>query len=759
MIPLRGMTIFPKIGTFIDVSRPKSLAAVKYAQEFTGGVLFTATQKSAEKLEPNPEEIERIGVTIHIEQVMKMKNGILRVLLKGGERAFITKFLSTEPYLSVEVLTSDYVGADASSVQFILDRIKSEFTELKNMNDKFKPELFKHLSALSDPNLFADTLMEVLNVENKQAFLNEENTTKRLEMVYTAVREEISIAVLNRKIEAKVNEQISKSQKEYYLREQIKALHDELGDDAEEGDQITKKVQDLKASDEIKSKLMKEVKRLSKLNPASAEYSVQSTYIETALELPWGELSKDNLSIANARKVLNQDHYGLEKIKERILEHLAVSTLSGSLKGPIICLVGPPGVGKTSIGKSIAKALNKKYIRLSLGGVKDEAEIRGHRRTYIGAMPGRILKSLSQAGTMNPVFLLDEVDKLANDMRGDPASALLEVLDAEQNFSFRDHYVELPFDLSKVMFIATANTTDTIPRALLDRMEVIMMNGYTMDEKIQIAKKHLLPKQIKEHGIERGKLVISENVLGDIVTNYTYESGVRVLERQIAAICRKVAMQFVDKGEQTKVTVKKEDLRGYLGIGGHNRSSKIESDESGAATGLAWTSGGGDTLIIEVTLMNGKGDILLTGQLGEVMKESARTAISLVRARAEKFGIDPKVFATTDIHIHVPEGAISKDGPSAGITMATAVLSAFTGKTVRSSVAMTGEITLRGKVLPIGGLKEKALAALRAGIKTVIIPSENDKERDELPDSLKGNLNFIMAGDIETVFKNSINGV
>lgn len=758
LIPLRGLTIFPRIATFIDVSRKKSIIAIKQAKK-NGNRLFAATQKHADIVEPEINDIERIGTIISIEQVIPVKPGIVRVLLKGEFRGIITKFLSDDPCYNVEVIESDYINQDNPRINLLVSGIKAELSNLKAVNEKFKAELIKHISELPDANMMADTILEILSISDKQAFLDEEDTEKRLEMVYAAIKEEIEISVLNRKIEARVNEQISKSQKEYYLREQIKAIHEELGDEGEETDQFSAKIKAMSAPSDIKEKLFKEVNKLSKLNPASAEYSVQSTYLETVTELPWNKLTKDNLSIANAKKVLDRDHYGLDKIKERVLEHLAVSTLSGSLKGPIICLVGPPGVGKTSIGKSIAKALNKKYVRLSLGGVKDEAEIRGHRKTYIGAMPGRIIKAIKQAGSVNPVFLLDEVDKLASDMRGDPASALLEVLDGEQNFSFRDHYIELPFDLSKVLFIATANTTDTIPRPLLDRMEVIQMNGYTMDEKYEIAKRHLIPKQVKAHGIQRGMLSMSKKVIEDLITDYTYESGVRALERQIAAICRKVAMTFVDKGNQTKTVIKSEDLRKYLGIAMNTRSGRIESDEAGAATGLAWTNGGGDTLVIEVSLMEGKGDILLTGQLGDVMKESARTAISLIRARAEKFDIDPKVFTSTDIHIHVPEGAISKDGPSAGITMATAVLSAFTGKTVKSSVAMTGEVTLRGKVLPIGGLKEKALAAIRAGIKTVIIPSENIKEVDELPMSVKGNINFIMASDIDTVFKNSINGV
>lgn len=757
LIPLRGMTIFPNIATFIDVSRKTSIEAIKKAQE-SDNMIFAATQKDADILRPKLEDIERVGTIIKIEQVIPIKKGIIRVLLKGESRAIINSMIQEEPFYSVEVIQSDYVNTSNSRVELLTSSIKAELMELKAINDKFKAEIIKHISDLHDPNILADTVIELLSVADKQKYLNEQDTAKRLEMVFQSVKEEIEIAVLNKKIENRVNAQISKSQKEYYLREQIKAIHDELGDDGDESNNLENKVDEMDASDEVKTKLRKEIKKLSKLNPASAEYSVQSTYIETVLELPWNKLTKDNLSIENARKILDQDHYGLDKIKERVLEHLAVSTLANDLNGPILCLVGPPGVGKTSIGKSIARSLNKQYVRLSLGGVKDEAEIRGHRKTYIGAMPGRIIKAIHQAGSVNPVFLFDEIDKLASDMRGDPASALLEVLDSEQNYTFRDHYIELPFDLSKVLFIATANTTDTIPRALLDRMEVINMNGYTMDEKVEIAKRHLIPKQTEAHGIKKGKIVIPDNVIEEIIESYTYESGVRTLERQIATICRKIAMNFVDKGKQTKTTVKSEQLKGHLGIGKH-KTSKILFDEKGAATGLAWTSGGGDTLVIEVSLMEGKGDILLTGKLGDVMKESARTAISLIRARADKFGIDKKIFSTTDIHIHVPEGAISKDGPSAGITMATALLSAFTGKTVKSNVAMTGEITLRGKVLPIGGLKEKALAAIRAGIKTIIIPSENNKEMEDLPISVKGNIKFIMADDIDTVFKNSINGV
>ena len=553
---------------------------------------------------------------------------------------------------------------------------------------------------------------------------------------------------------------IDKNQKEYFLREQLKAIHTELGDDEQEKDTLTGQLKERHMPAEIEEKALKEVARMDKMPPSSPEYTVIRNYLDWLIELPWTEETKDTENILDAKKILDEDHYGLEKVKTRITEYLAVLQLTKSMNAPILCFVGPPGVGKTSIAKSVARALGRKFVRMSLGGVKDEAEIRGHRRTYVGAMPGRIIYAMKQVGSVNPVFLLDEIDKVSSDMRGDPASALLEVLDPEQNATFRDRFLEVPYDLSKVLFITTANTVDTIPAPLLDRMELIELNGYTLDEKREIAKRYLVPRKIEENGLKPELLEITDGAITAIIEGYTMEAGVRSLERQIGSVCRKIAVRYAENREMEKQTVTEENLESILGVRKYLRdNSRLDGDEVGAATGLAWTSVGGTTLTIEVSCMPGKGEIQLTGKLGDVMKESARAAISYIRAHADTYGIDAETFSNTDIHIHVPEGATPKDGPSAGITMATAILSAFTHKPVRKDIAMTGEITLRGKVLPIGGLKEKALAAHRAGIKNIIIPKENERDEEEIPSNVRGELNFIPAAEVDTVFHNAIAGL
>ena len=573
------------------------------------------------------------------------------------------------------------------------------------------------------------------------------------------LNDELEISRLERKINAMVRSSIDKNQKEYYLREQLKAIHTELGDDEEERDELEKRIKAKQMPAEVEEKALKELTRMSRMQTSSPDYNVLRMYIDWLLDIPWQEKTTDTEKLSDAVKILNEDHYGLEKIKERITEYLAVLKLTNGLNAPILCLVGPPGVGKTSIASSVARALGRKFVRMSLGGVKDESEIRGHRKTYIGALPGRIIAGLKNAGSSNPVFLLDEVDKLSSDMRGDPASALLEVLDPAQNATFRDRYLEVPYDLSKVLFITTANSVDTIPRPLLDRMELIELSGYTQEEKREIAKRYLVPKKRAANGLEEGQLSFDNGAIDEIITGYTMEAGVRNLEREIDAVCRKAAVK-VAEGKTDKIKITAKTVKNMLGARRYEPNTAISgSDEVGAATGLAWTAVGGTTLTIEVSAMHGKGDILLTGKLGDVMKESARAAISYIRANCANYGIAGSVFETTDIHIHVPEGATPKDGPSAGITMATAILSAFTQKPVRKSVAMTGEITLRGKVLPIGGLKEKALAAYRTGITQVIIPADNKKDLEEIPENIRGQINFIPVTDVNTVFETAIVGI
>ena len=605
-----------------------------------------------------------------------------------------------------------------------------------------------------DPNDFVDGALAVMPFKDNdiQRILEIDDTIERLRAFENLVTKELEIAKIEKKITSKVRQSIDKSQKEFYLREQLKAIHSELGEDPDEGEELVKQIKDKNLPKEVEEKALKEIARLDKINPSSPDYSIILNYLDWIKELPFNECTVDTESLQDAKAILDKDHFGLEKVKERIVEYIAVLQLTKKIRGPILCFVGPPGVGKTSVATSIARALNRKFVRMSLGGVKDEAEIRGHRRTYVGAMPGRIIYALRNVGSNNPVFLLDEIDKMSSDMHGDPASALLEVLDPEQNTTFRDRYMEIPYDLSKVMFITTANSVDTIPYPLLDRMEIIELNGYTDQEKMEIAKRYLIPKQLELNGLNDKKVVFTDDAVREIIESYTMEAGVRNLEREIGGVIRKIAVKAAEHKRIKKQVVDKGDISSYLGVKKHIRDLSLDKDEVGAATGLAWTSVGGTTLTIEVSLMHGKGEILLTGKLGDVMKESARAAISYIRANAAEYGIKDEVFETTDIHIHVPEGATPKDGPSAGITMATAILSAFTHKPVKKSVAMTGEITLRGKVLPIGGLKEKTLAAYRQGIDTVVIPTENEKDLSEIPADIKDKINFITASEIQTVF-------
>lgn len=754
LIALRGLTLFPNTILNVEIAREQSFKALQAALDEKSPVLFV-TQKNNLTESPSKRDFERAGCIGIIKNVMKMPNNTARVAVAGIERAIIVNYVQTDPYMRVDAERIDAVNVDTLEAVALMREAKALFVEYFKLANNIPKEVFEMLNGIDKTEKYSDLMSDAIKHINKQTLLEEPDVEKRLELICKCLAYETDVMKVERKIKGRVQVAIDKNQKEYYLREQIKAIQDELGEGGAELDELKKKIEDIKAPDLVREKLLKEFIRMARLPSGSPEYGVVRNYLEWTVELPWKVETADNNNLVHAQKILDEDHYGLEKIKDRIIEYLAVRQLTDNLHGPILCLVGPPGVGKTSIAKSIARALDRKYIRISLGGVHDEAEIRGHRKTYIGAMAGRIMYNIKLAGSSNPVFLLDEIDKISSDYKGDPSSALLEVLDPEQNFSFRDNYLEVPFDLSKVLFIATANDAGAIPRPLWDRMEVIEMTGYTELEKLEIAKRHLISKQIKENGLSEGVLTIDDEALKLIINGYTKESGVRSLEREIARICRKTARKILeDKITEVKVTAK--NLSEFLGVIRYNPSETMTDNEIGAATGLAWTAVGGDTLTIEVTLMKGKGEIQLTGYLGDVMKESARTAFSFIRSNAEKYGLDSDMFTNNDIHIHVPEGAIPKDGPSAGITIATAILSALSKRAVRSDIAMTGEVTLRGHVLGIGGLKEKSLAALRAGITTIIIPKENSKDISELPETLRKNIAYIPVSDVDSVFKSAL---
>lgn len=754
VVPLRGKVLFPRTILNFDVGRPMSVNAVDSAQ----GVLFISSQKNAFIDAPRKSDISRIGVIARIKQIIKVQGGSMKLCVEAVTRARIVKFCDTRDYYTAVVEPYPYENdADAVETEAYFRVAKNAFFEYTLFDKRINKDMLTTITGINDPNDFVDNAMSVVNFKESdcQNILSITGTVERLKAFQTLFSSELEIAKVEKKIAGKVRGSIDKSQKEFYLREQLKAIHSELGDDPEEGDELRNKILGKHLPAYAEEKALKELSRLDKINPSSPEYSVILNYLDWILDLPFGVYTKDNEDLKSAGEILNADHFGLDKVKERIVEYLAVLHLTKSIKGPILCFVGPPGVGKTSVAASIARSLGRKFVRMSLGGVKDEAEIRGHRKTYVGAMPGRIITGLKNAGSANPVFLLDEIDKLSSDIHGDPASALLEVLDPEQNATFRDRYLEIPFDLSKVMFITTANTVDTIPYPLLDRMEIIELNGYTDEEKEQIAKRYLVPKQIKNNGLTEKKIEVTDEAVKEIINGYTMEAGVRNLEREIGGVVRKVAVKFAEHPRLKKQVVTAADVPIFLGV-----RKRIEEDvtggEVGACTGLAWTAVGGTTLTIEAALMHGKGEILLTGKLGDVMKESARAAISYIRANANKYGIDSARFESTDIHIHVPEGATPKDGPSAGITMATAILSAFTGKPVKKGVAMTGEITLRGKVLAIGGLKEKTLAAFRKGIKTVVIPRANEKDLAEIPEEVKKEITFVPVTDADEVFSVAI---
>lgn len=761
LVALRGKVIFPDTVNNFDAGRLISLTAVSRASEENMD-LFVAMQPDAQKEEIGPEDVCKVGTVVKIKQIAKLPSNNLRITVTGLYRAKAEEIYEEEGCFFANVSELKPVHGDPVLEEAYFRTAQDVMREIRSNEMRLSKESASSLDNVTDPDIYIGQALSLLHIREdmKQKLLETVNVVERLKLFERCLNDELEIAKLEKKISASVRQSIDKNQKEYFLREQLKAIHTELGDDEDERDTLSRKIKEKHMPAEVEEKALKEIARTDKMPPSSPEYTVIRNYLDWLIDLPWEEETKDTESLADARKVLDEDHYGLEKVKTRIVEYLAVLQLTKSMNAPILCFVGPPGVGKTSIAKSVARALGRKFVRMSLGGVKDEAEIRGHRRTYVGAIPGRIIYGMKQAGSINPVFLLDEIDKVSSDMRGDPASALLEVLDPEQNATFRDRFLEVPYDLSKVLFITTANTVDTIPAPLLDRMELIELNGYTLDEKREIAKRYLVPKKAKENGLKEGIIEVTDAAVDAIIEGYTMEAGVRNLERRIDAVCRKIAVRYAENRDIGKQVVTPENLEELLGVRRYNdEPARLEGNEVGAATGLAWTSVGGTTLTIEVSAMPGKGEILLTGKLGDVMKESARAAISYIRAHADDYGIPPEAFSETDIHIHVPEGATPKDGPSAGITMATAILSAFTHKPVRKDIAMTGEITLRGKVLPIGGLKEKALAAHRAGIKNIIIPRENERDEADIPETVRGDIHFIPAADVGTVFENAIVGL
>lgn len=754
LIPLRGLTVFPNTTVNFDVGRKKSVAAVTDAVKNRNGKIILCRQINTDESNPKPDGIHTVGVLARVVQVISNGGETLRIIVDGIKKVKVTGYVDNPDFFVASYEPMKELHARTVEAKAYRRKCMSVVEEHYFVGERATKDVYNILNETEEPVAFLYRAAHLMDISDRQGFLEIDDVIDKYELLLDFLEDELEIAKVEKKINRKVRESIDKGQKEYYLREQIKAIQEELGD--EDDDDLLLKADKLPIPEESKKKLKKDIERNAKMPTSSPDYAISRNYFDFVFDLPWGIESEDNNDIENARKILDEDHYGLEKIKERILEFLAVRQLTDEKREPIICLVGPPGVGKTSIVKSIARALNRKYVRMSLGGIRDEAEIRGHRKTYVGAMPGRIISNIRIAGTMNPVFLLDEIDKLASDFKGDPSSALLEVLDPEQNNAFRDNYLEIPFDLSKVIFITTANNPDAIPAPLYDRMEIIEMSGYTPEEKLQIAKKHLIGKQLKAHGISEDRLSFTDDGIEKIIYSYTRESGVRGLEKEIANVMRKVAVKIVSGEAQDKIVVTKDNVKEFLGVEKYLENEKPEHGEVGAATGLAWTAVGGEILTIEVSIVSGKGEILLTGHLGDVMKESARTAISYIHAHADDYDIPERAFKDKDIHIHVPEGAIPKDGPSAGITIATAVFSALTGKGVRNDVAMTGEITLRGKVLPIGGLKEKSLAAMRAGIKKVLIPVDNMKDLDDIPESVKNGVKFIPVENVSEVFKIAI---
>ncbi len=759
LLPLRGVLVFPNMVLHLDVGREPSVKALEEAMLKDNRILLVA-QKEAKTDEPKPEEIYDLGTIAQVKQMLKLPGGTIRVLVEGLERGRIKKYIEMEPFFRVEVEELIEDEEKNTEIEALMRSVLYQFEQYIKLSKKIPPETLVTVSAIEEPGRLADIISShlALKVAQKQEILEAGLPKDRLEKLSEILAREMDILEIERKINLRVRKQMEKTQKEYYLREQMKAIQKELGEKDEraaEADELREKIEEVDLPEEVEEKALKEVERLEKMPPAAAEGVVIRNYLDWLLALPWGVETEDRLDLDMAEQILDEDHYGLKKVKERIIEYLSVRQLAKKLKGPILCIVGPPGVGKTSLAKSIARALERKFVRISLGGVRDEAEIRGHRRTYVGAMPGRILQAMRQATSNNPVFLLDEIDKMSTDFRGDPSAALLEVLDPEQNNTFSDHYIEVSFDLSNVMFITTANSLYNIPQPLLDRMETIFIAGYTEEEKLKIAEKYLLPKQIKENGLTEENITLSEATLRKVIREYTREAGVRNLERQLATICRKTA-RATAKNRDNKSKITLQNLDKYLGIPRYRFGLAEKEDEIGVATGLAWTESGGDTLAIEVTLMKGKGKLTLTGKLGDVMQESAQAALSYIRSKAGELGINEDFYEENDIHIHVPEGAIPKDGPSAGITMAAAMVSALSNTPIRRDVAMTGEITLRGKVLPIGGVKEKVLSAHRAGIKKIILPKENKRDHTEIPQNVRRRLEIVFVEHIDEVLKEAL---
>lgn len=762
MIPLRGLSIFPHMVLHFDIGREKSINALEQAM-IRDQYVFLASQKDENTDLPTADDFYHVGTVAKVKQMLKLPGDTIRVLVEGVARGKIIEMIQDDPYFECEVdedIEQDTAEEDQEREEALIRMTLAAFEEYAALSEKTPKEVFHSVAGIQRGGALADAIAGhmKLSVEDNQKVLEALEPCERLETVYTLLVREIEIMGIELDINRKVKEQMSQNQREYYLKEQMRAIQGELGFDDDLDDEIIKwheQMDELELPADICEKLEKEINRLNRMQPTSAEAGVIRTYIETILALPWNKLSEEHIDLKEAERILDEDHYGLEKVKERVLEYLAVVELSHEIKGPIICLVGPPGTGKTSIAKSIARATGREFVRMSLGGVRDEAEIRGHRRTYIGAIPGRVINSIKDAGTRNPLFLFDEVDKLGSDFKGDPSSALLEVLDPEQNKDFTDHYLEVPFDLSKVMFITTANSLNTIPGPLLDRMEVIEVTGYTEEEKLQIAKKYLIPKKTKEHGLEKSQFKMTDKAIRDLINYYTRESGVRNLEREIANLVRKVARKVVTDGiEGYKVGPK--DLEELLGKKRYRYDKISGKSEVGVVTGLAWTVVGGDTLFIETSAVPGTGKLQLTGQLGDVMQESARTGISYIRSVAHKHGIDENFYKEKDIHIHVPEGAVPKDGPSAGVTMCVAMISTLTGIPVRKDVAMTGEVTLRGNVLPVGGIKEKVLAAHRAGVRTVLLPFENERDIDEIPENVREQMNFVLIKNVDEALKEAL---
>jgi ATP-dependent Lon protease len=760
LIPLRGITIFPYMVLHFDVGREKSILALEEAM-LNGQEIFLVSQKDAKMEEPDEDDIYNIGTICNIKQLLKLPGDTVRVLVEGVSRAKLIAYLQNEPFFKAEV--EELIEAECiedKKCEALVRSVKTAFDSYVKLSGTMPSEALVTLDDLESPGRLADIVSSylMLKQDKKQELLEAYDVTKRLEKILIILNNEVEILKIEKKIGVKVKNKIDKVQKEYYLREQMKAIQEELGEDDEDKKEINRyknRISKAKLPKVVKDKALYELDRLKNTGSYSSEGGVIRTYLDWILELPWNIETNDNTDIKKARDVLEKEHYGLKDVKDRIIEYLAVKKMSNSLKGPILCLVGPPGVGKTSIAKSVANALNRNFVRMSLGGVRDEAEIRGHRKTYVGAIPGRIVYGMKQAKSKNPLFLLDEIDKMSNDFRGDPSDALLEVLDAEQNSTFRDHYLELEMDLSNVMFITTANSLETIPRPLLDRMEIIEVSGYTYDEKLNIAKRHLIPKQLKEHSIFDDRISFSDSSINFIIEGYTRESGVRNLERKIGTVVRKTLTEMLEN-DKKKIMISTNSIKKYLGAIQFTYDKVDKEDKVGVVTGMAWTAYGGDTLPVEISVMEGSGKLELTGQLGDVMKESAKAGYSYVRSNAARYNVNPEFYKNKDIHIHVPEGAVPKDGPSAGVTIITALVSALSGRKVKHNIAMTGEITLTGRVLPIGGLKEKCLAAYRAGIDTVIIPKDNAKDMEKIPTAIKSKLKFIIADKIDIVLENAL---